>query len=79
MIPSFDLASLDDLYNMRQSGDTEQLEEHIETLQDFIEAICVEDCRNCGREFASLEGERYCTRSCEMGWTKFVPFEERFK
>jgi hypothetical protein len=54
-----------------------ELRENVEALQDISDDIRSEDCRNCGRPFLSVEGSRYCDRDCEMGWRKFVPFEER--
>lgn len=54
-----------------------ELRENVVALQEIIEDIGPEECRNCGRPFLSVEGSRYCDRDCEMGWRRFVPFEER--
>lgn len=54
-----------------------ELHENVTALQEIIDDMTHEDCRNCGRPFLSVEGSRYCDRECEMGWRKFVPFEER--
>lgn len=54
-----------------------ELRDNIEELQDIIDDMTHEDCRNCGRPFLSVEGSRYCDRNCEMGWTPFIPFEQR--
>lgn len=54
-----------------------ELRENVTALQEIIDDMRHEDCRNCGRSFLSVEGSRYCDRDCEMGWTPFIPFEQR--